>query len=233
MSTYYSAAKPASTINKIRVMIVEDHELVRTGIQHMLINEAAIDVVAEATTGEDAIEISRAQTIDVVLMDVKMPGIGGLEATRRLLRIHPDIKILVVTVCDDSLFPSKLLQAGAYGYLTKGASMKEMVRAIKTVYSGQRYISPEIASQLAIKHLTDDDESPFDKLSERELQVALMISKGIRVNEVSEQLCLSPKTVNSYRYRIFSKLSINNDVELTHLAIRHNILDNMDIPEEF
>ena len=111
--------------------------------------------------------------------------------------------------------------------------MKEMVRAIKTVYSGQRYISPEIASQLAIKHLTDDDESPFDKLSERELQVALMISKGIRVNEVSEQLCLSPKTVNSYRYRIFSKLSINNDVELTHLAIRHNILDNMDIPEEF
>ena len=107
MSTYYSAAKPASTINKIRVMIVEDHELVRTGI-NICSTTRLRRCGCRSHNGEDAIEISRSQTIDVVLMDVKMPGIGGLEATRRLLRIHPDIKILVVTVCDDSLFPSKL-----------------------------------------------------------------------------------------------------------------------------
>ena len=212
----------------INVLIVDDHDLVRTGIKHMLSNAEGINVLGEASTGEEAVKMTRDLMPDVVLMDVKMPGIGGLEATRKLLRILPNVKVLVVTVLDDDLFPSRLLQAGAVGYLTKGASMDEMLQAIHTVQSGQRYISPEVAKQLALKHLVDDHDSPFDALSERELQVMLMITEGMKVQDIAEKLCLSPKTVNSYRYRIFDKLRVKNDVELTHLAIRYHILDMTD-----
>ena len=216
------------TMNKlIRILIADDHDLVRTGIRHMLDSESNFQVVGEANSGEEAVDLGRELVPDVILMDVKMPGIGGLEATRRLIRSLSDVKILIVTVCTDSLFPSKLLQAGAFGYLTKGASLNEMVRAIKSVYAGQRYISPEIASQLAIMHLTDQADSPFEKLSERELQVTMMIVKGMKPTAISEKLHLSPKTINSYRYRIFEKLEIKNDVALTHLAIQHNLLDEL------
>lgn len=212
----------------IRVLLVDDHDLVRTGIRHMLSEADGIEVLGEAESGEEGVSMARDLSPDVVLMDVKMPGIGGLEATRKLLRMCPDVKVLVVTVCDDDLFPSRLLQAGAVGYLTKGASMSEMLQAIRAVFSGQRYISPEVARQLALKHLVDDHESPFEMLSERELQVMLMITRGMKVQDIAKQLCLSPKTVNSYRYRIFEKLGVKNDVELTHLAIRHNVLDIVD-----
>ncbi|MDQ2994460.1 MAG: UvrY/SirA/GacA family response regulator transcription factor [Pseudomonadota bacterium] len=214
----------------IRTLIVDDHPLVRSGIAHMLNNAQGIKVVGEAHSGEDAVKLARELRPDVVLMDLKMEGIGGLEATRKLLRIDPDIKVLVITVCDDDIFPSRLLQAGAAGYLTKGGSSEtEMIQAIRAVHSGQRYISPAVAQQLAFKHLTDSDDSPIESLSERELQVMLMIVHGLRPQEISEKLCLSPKTVNSYRYRLFEKLKVKNDVELTLLAIRHGLLNEEDI----
>jgi two-component system invasion response regulator UvrY len=215
----------------IKVLVVDDHDLVRTGIRRMLDDVQGIKVTGEARSGEEAIKIVREAHPDVVLMDIKMPapGIGGLEATRRILRVDPDIKVLVVTVCDDDLFPAKLLQAGAAGYLTKGASMDEMVQAIRAVHSGQRYISPVVAQQLAFKHITDKDESPFTSLSEREFQVMIMITHGGKPQEISEKLNLSPKTVNSYRYRIFEKLGVKNDVELTLLAIRYGLVDSTSI----
>jgi two-component system, NarL family, invasion response regulator UvrY len=213
----------------IRILIVDDHNLVRHGIQSMLNGVQGVKVVGEASNGEEAVKLARELRPDVVLMDLQMPGIGGLEATRKLLRIDPDIKVLVVTVRDDDIFPSRLLQAGASGYLTKGASDVEMIQAIRAVHSGQRYISPAVAQQLAFKHLTDTDDSPIESLSERELQVMLMIVHGLRPAEISDKLCLSPKTVNSYRYRLFEKLKVKNDVELTLLAIRHGLLDPEDI----
>ncbi len=209
----------------IKVLLVDDHDLIRTGIKRLLTDESAIKVVGEAESGETAITLARQATPNVVLMDVKMPGIGGLEATRKLLRIDPDIKILILTSCDEDPFPSRLLQAGAAGYLTKGCGVDEMIQAIKAVNVGQRYISPVIAQQLALKHLSDEDASPFDSLSERELQVMIMITSGQKVTDISDKLHLSPKTVNSYRYRLFEKLNINTDVELTHLAIRYGLLD--------
>lgn len=209
----------------ITVLIVDDHELVRAGIKSLLSAVSGIKVLAEASNGEDAIKLARDKRPQVVLMDVRMPGIGGLEATRKLLRADPDIKVIALTVCNEEPFPSKLLQAGAAGYITKGSGMEEMVQAIQSVCHGKRYISPEVAQRLALKHLTDDSESPFDTLSEREMQVMLMITAGQKVQEISDKLCLSPKTVNSYRYRLFEKLAVNTDVELTHLAIRHGILD--------
>lgn len=216
----------------IRVMIVDDHDLVRTGIKMMLSDVQGIKVVSEASSGEEAVSIARDQQPDVVLMDVRMPGIGGIEATRKLLRVSPESRILVVTVCDSDLFPTRLMQAGAFGYITKDASMSEMIKAIKTVFQRQRYISQDIANQLAIKALTDNGEPVFDMLSERELQVCLKIIAGGRVQDIADELCLSPKTVNSYRYRIFEKLGVKNDVELTHLAIKHGLLEEISEADE-
>lgn len=209
----------------ITVLIVDDHELVRAGIRSLLSTVNGIKVIGEASTGEEAIKLAREKHPNVVLMDVRMPGIGGLEATRKLLRTDPDLKVIALTVCGEEPFPSKLLQAGAAGYLTKGSGLDEMVQAIHSVFHGKRYISPEVAQQLALKHLSDEKATPFETLSERELQVMLMITSGQKVQEISDKLCLSPKTVNSYRYRLFEKLGVNSDVELTHLAIRHGILD--------
>ncbi|MFI7857498.1 UvrY/SirA/GacA family response regulator transcription factor [Pseudomonas promysalinigenes] len=208
----------------IRVLVVDDHDLVRTGITRMLVDIDGLQVVGEADSGESALKLARELKPDVVLMDVKMPGIGGLEATRKLLRSHPDIKVVAVTVCEEDPFPTRLMQAGAAGYLTKGAGLDEMVQAIRMAFAGQRYISPQIAQQLALKSFQPQG-SPFDALSEREIQIALMIVGCQKVQIISDKLCLSPKTVNTYRYRIFEKLSVTSDVELTLLAVRHGMVD--------
>ena len=208
----------------IRVLVVDDHDLVRTGITRMLADIDGLQVVGEADSGESALKLARELKPDVVLMDVKMPGIGGLEATRKLLRSHPETKVVAVTVCEDDPFPTRLMQAGAAGYLTKGAGLDEMVQAIRLAFAGQRYISPQIAQQLALKSFQPQG-SPFDALSEREIQIALMIVGCQKVQIISDKLCLSPKTVNTYRYRIFEKLSVTSDVELTLLAVRHGMVD--------
>ena len=212
----------------IRVLVVDDHDLVRTGISRMLADIDGLQVVGQAESGEVAIKKSRDLKPDVVLMDVKMPGIGGLEATRKLLRSHPDIKVIAVTICEEDPFPTRLLQAGAAGYLTKGAALEEMIQAIRMVFAGQRYISPQIAQQLALKSFQPKvNDSPFDLLSEREIQIALMIANCQKVQAISDKLCLSPKTVNTYRYRIYEKLSITSDVELALLAVRHGMVDTI------
>lgn len=212
----------------IRVLVVDDHDLVRTGISRMLADISGLQVIGQADSGEDAIRKARELKPDVVLMDVKMPGIGGLEATRKLLRSYPDLKVIAVIICEEDPFPTRLLQAGAAGYLTKGAALEEMVQAIRMVFGGQRYISPQIAQQLALKSFQPQlSESPFDLLSEREIQIALMIANCQKVQSISDKLCLSPKTVNTYRYRIFEKLSITSDVELALLAVRHGMVDTV------
>ena len=131
----------------IRVLVVDDHDLVRTGITRMLADIDGLQVVGQAESGEESLIKARELKPDVVLMDVKMPGIGGLEATRKMMRSHPDIKVVAVTVCEEDPFPTRLLQAGAAGYMTKGAGLAEMVQAIRLVFSGQRYISPQVAQQ--------------------------------------------------------------------------------------
>jgi len=212
--------------------LVDDHDLVRAGVKSLLNEVTDIQVIGEAANGEDAVKVAREKQPNIVLMDVRMPGIGGLEATRKLLRAVPEAKVIALTVCGEEPFPSKLLQAGAAGYLTKGSGIEEMVQAIRAVHLGKRYISPEVAQQLALKHLSDEKASPFDTLSDREMQVMLMITSGQKVQEISDKLCLSPKTVNSYRYRLFEKLTVHSDVELTHLAIRHGILDTKSLETE-
>jgi two-component system, NarL family, invasion response regulator UvrY len=209
----------------IRVLIVDDHQLVRMGTSRLLADVGDVEVVGQAGSGEEAIELVRHLKPDVVLMDVQMPGIGGLEATRRCLRVHPDIKVIAVSMYEDEPYPSKLLNVGAHGYVTKRAAIDEMVRAIKKVVAGQRYVSAEIAQQMALKSFSESEVSPFEILSNREMQITLMIVEGTKVPRISQSLSLSPKTVNSYRYRIFEKLDLSNDVGLTKLAIKHGIIN--------
>ena len=209
----------------LRVLIVDDHQLVRMGTSRLLADVGDVEVVGQAGSGEEAIELVRHLKPDVVLMDVQMPGIGGLEATRRCLRVHPDIKVIAVSMYEDEPYPSKLLNVGAHGYVTKRAAIDEMVRAIKKVVAGQRYVSAEIAQQMALKPFSESEVSPFEILSNREMQITLMIVEGTKVPRISQSLSLSPKTVNSYRYRIFEKLDLSNDVGLTKLAIKHGIIN--------
>lgn len=208
----------------ISVLLVDDHELVRTGIRRLLEDAPGIKVIGEADSGEAAMEAVRTLQPDVVLMDVTMPGIGGLEATRKLTQTHPGLKVIIVTVHSDDPFPSRLLKAGAAGYLTKGAKAEEMVEAIRRVHEGERYLSLEVAQQLALTMLPGA-ESPFDKLSEREMQVMLMLMQGQSMQDISDRLCLSPKTISTYRYRLYEKLGVRNDAELTRLGLRHGMLE--------
>jgi two-component system invasion response regulator UvrY len=210
----------------INVLLVDDHELVRTGIKRILDDVRGFKVVGEAKDGEAAVQFCRQHAPNIVLMDMNMPGMGGLEATKKICRYCPDVKIIVLTVNCEDPFPSKVMQIGAHGFLTKGAGSDEMVRAIRSVHAGQRYIAPEIAQQIALAQVTGrTDENPFQSLSERELQIMLMITKGEKAQDIADRLNLSSKTVNSYRYRMFEKLNVGGDVELTHLAIRHKMID--------
>ena len=209
----------------INVLLVDDHELVRTGIRKILDEVKGMKVIGEAKTGEDAVKFCRQCEPDIVLMDMNMPGIGGLEATKKIIRYSPDIKVIVLTVHSEDPFPTKVMQMGASGYLTKGTGPDEMVNAIRAVNSGQRYLPADIAQQMALNQFKSAEDNPFNDLSERELQIMLMITRGEKVPDISVQLNLSTKTINSYRYRMFEKLHVGNDVELTHLAIRHGMLN--------
>lgn len=211
----------------IKVLLVDDHQLVRAGIRRILDDAEDIEVCGEVGSGEEALKQVKQTRPEVVLMDVNMPGIGGLEATRKLLRLDESLKIIALTVHVDEPYPSRLLEAGALGYLTKGCDEQEILNAIRAVHVGQRYIGADIARQMALSGLSGKTKNPFDKLSQREIQVMMMITQGQKVQEISDILCLSPKTVSTYRYRLYEKLGVSNDVELTHLAIRHHMIDNL------
>jgi len=209
----------------ISVFLVDDHELVRAGIRRILEDIRGIKVAGEAECGENAVKWCRSNPVDVVLMDMSMPGIGGLEAIRKILRFSPGVKVIMLTIHTENPLPAKVMKAGASGYLSKGAAPKEVISAIRAVHSGQRYIASDIAQKIALSHIEPPPSTPFCCLSDRELQIMLMITKGQKVNEISQQLHLSPKTINSYRYRLFNKLNISGDVALTHLAIKHGLFN--------
>ncbi|HKJ95905.1 MAG TPA: UvrY/SirA/GacA family response regulator transcription factor [Gammaproteobacteria bacterium] len=211
----------------INVVLVDDHQLVRTGIRRILDDADDVHVIGEAQSGEEAIKLVGELRPNVVLMDVHMPGMGGLEATRKLLRVAPDARIIALTVHVDEPYPSRLLEAGAFGYLTKGCDEAEIVKAIREVALDRRYISADIAQQMALSGLEGGSRDPFEKLSQREIQVMLMVTEGHRLQEISDRLCLSPKTVSTYRYRLYEKLGVTNDVELTRLVIRHGLIDRV------
>lgn len=213
----------------ISVLLVDDHDLVRLGIRRLLDDVADIEVIAEAADGESALSLTRQHLPDVILMDVTMPGIGGVEATRKLLRINEESRIIGVSVHLDGPCPQHMLDVGAAGYITKGCEFDEMVRAIRTVAAGGRYIGADVAQQMVLRKVSGDD-SPIESLSARELEVMLLVSQGHKLKHISDKLCLSPKTVSTYRTRIFRKLSARSDVELAHMALSLGLIPSQQRP---
>ena len=207
--------------SEIRVLIVDDHDLVRLGFKSLLGAQDGITVVDTLSCGEDAITWCRDNNgnADVILMDVNMPGIGGIGATQRISKSWPDIGIIIVTVHDDGPLPKQLLNGGARGYLTKGNGVDEMITAIKDVHQGKHYIAKDIAQQLALSVLPGET-NPIDTLSTRETQVMMMIAQGTKTQKISEILNLSPKTISTYRMRLHEKLNVSSDIEMLHMAMK-------------
>lgn len=208
----------------ITIILIDDHAIVRSAIRQMLQDVKGVQVIGEAGTGNDGVQLARELRPQIVLLDFKLPDISGLEVTSRLLRLDPGLKILVLSAATNELFPFRILEAGAQGYLTKDCTKEELVRAIRAVYAGQHVISPEIASRLALAKIDDKSNTYFHELTDREMEVLMMVIRGVIVSDIAERLFLSPKTVHSYRSRIFEKLKVENDVALTLLAIREGLI---------
>jgi two-component system invasion response regulator UvrY len=207
----------------IRLMIVDDHELLRLGLRQIFSEFHDIEVAAEAGEGETAIRLCREVRPDVVVLDVSLPGLSGFELTRRLRMCKPPVAVLALSVHEASPFPERMMEAGASGYLTKGCSVSELVQAVRTVARGGRHIGSTIAQKMILNSMDGHNGTPFDSLSAREMEVLMLLSEGHRLSEIADAMHLSPKTVATYKYRIFEKLETRNDVEVTRLAMRYGI----------
>jgi two-component system invasion response regulator UvrY len=211
----------------IKILLVDDHDLVRSGLKSILESNVLFTVIAEKNSGEAALEYLQTASLapDIVLMDINMPGIGGIEATRRIAHAFPAVKVIGVTALKDNPFPAQLFKAGASGYITKGCEATEMFTAIETVMAGEQYLANQVSGKMTLNAMNKSSDDPFAELSEREMQVMLMVTQGYSNQSISDTLFLSPKTISTYRHRLFEKLGVANDVELTHLVIRHGIID--------
>ena len=209
--------------NSIKVILIDDHELVRSGIEHLLGSDPDVDVIAVGASGEEAVKLAEKLNPDIILMDLNMPGIGGTEAIKLILRHNPNAKIIALSVYDDGPIPHQSIQDGAKGYINKGCPVEEMIDAIVTVYKGGNFLSSAVATNLAFSH-NAAEENRFECLTSRELQIVTKILDGYKIPDIATALSISPKTVNTHRYRIHEKLSVNTDVELVKLAINQGLL---------
>jgi len=215
----------------IKVLLVDDHNLVRIGVGRILADQPDIKAVSVAGSGEEALDICRRRGnhFDVVLMDINMPGIGGIETMRQIRRRWPKLPVIILTMHIEDPYPQQLLQAGAAGYLSKAASVDEIVSAIREVRSGRRYIGNDVARGLAVSILPTintgygDDDRQLQQLSQREFQVMSMLIDGLRPQDIATTLNISPKTVSTYRRRIFNKLGLASEAALINFAHRHRI----------
>ncbi len=206
----------------IRVFMVDDHALVRTGMRMILANESDIEVVGEAETGEAALPLIRRLKPDIVLCDLHLPGVSGLEVTERVVRGQPETRVIVVSILEDGPMPRRMIEAGASGYVGKGGDAVELVRAVRDVARGRRYLASNIAQNLALSGIGGND-TPFDALSPRELEVAMLLLQGLRQEDIARRLSLSAKTVNTHKSRLFEKLQIQDTIALARLASQYGV----------
>jgi two-component system, NarL family, invasion response regulator UvrY len=211
-------------MSQINVMLVDDHAVVRMGFKMLLESDSDIKVVAEAENGETAIKSYVEHKPNVVVMDITMPGMGGIEAIERILAKDSGAKILVLSAHEDSVHPKRVLNAGAMGYLTKRSAAEELIKAIRTLANGKKYIEANVAQQMAIQQLSGE-QSPVDVLSEREFEVFMSLARGKTTNEIAESLFLSPRTVGTHLYNIKQKLNANNSAEIALIAMRSGLLE--------
>ncbi|MGA7296657.1 MAG: response regulator [Rhodanobacteraceae bacterium] len=200
----------------VDLVIVDDHELVRAGFRMILEGEDDFRVVGEAGDAESGLRMIKQLKPDIALVDVHLPGCSGLELTERLHRAESPTHVVVLTAIENSRLPRRLLEAGALGYLTKGCPASELMAAVRMAAQGNRYLAPAVAQQLALDSV-NGSESPFDKVTARELEVALMLVRGVMVKDIGTRMSLSPKTISTYKQRLFEKLEIDNSIALAHL----------------
>ena len=209
---------------KLTLLLVDDHAVVRSGFKVLLQTWDDVDVVAEANSGEEALPLYTLHRPDVVMMDIAMAGMGGIEASKRLLALDPQVRILALSAHEDSSYAKRALQAGALGYLSKRTAPEVLIDALRTVARHQRFIDPIIAQRMANQR-TDSDTQDIDKLSPREFEVFILLAKGHSVLEISQSLGLSASTVGTHLYKVKQKLQLSNQSEMTLLAMRHGLLD--------
>lgn len=210
----------------IRVAIVDDHALARAGYRFMFAPHPEFEIVAEGASGEDALRIARDLKPDVIVLDVSMPGISGIEVTQRLAKGGSPVRIAIVTMHGNGPLPRLLLDAGAHAFLTKDCDARELIEAVRRIARGERYLAAAIAQQLALAKASGS-ASPLDQLTARELEVALLFGRGARATEIASRLHISEKTVHTYKSRIYAKLDIHSEAELTLALVRHGLLSEI------
>jgi len=208
----------------IRIFLIDDHALVRTGLRMILAADMRIEVVGEAESGEIALPQIRQLKPNIVLCDLNLPGLSGLEVTERIIKSGLGVQVIVVSVLEDGPMPKRLLEHGASGYVGKGGDARELVRAVHAVALGKRYLSSQIAQNLALSNV-QGESSPFDSLSRREMEIALLLIQGLRQEDIARRLNLSAKTINTHKSRLFLKTGINDTVALARLAAQYQVIE--------
>lgn len=211
-------------MSQIKVLLVDDHAVVRMGFKMLLESAPDIKVVAEAESGEQGVKMYMEHHPDVVVMDITMPGIGGLEAIERIMAKDSTARVLVLSAHEDSVHPKRVLKAGAMGYLTKRSAAEELIKAIRSVADRKMYLEASVAQQMAIQQLSGES-NPVDVLSAREFEVFMALAKGKTTNEIADTLCLSPRTIGTHLYNIKQKLNANNSAEIALIAMRAGLID--------
>jgi NarL family two-component system response regulator LiaR len=221
-------------MDKIKVLIADDHAVVREGTRQILEQEPDIDVVAEAADGEEAVRLAGSSRPDVAIIDIAMPGIDGIEATRQIKELYPAIAVLILSAYDNDQFIFSLLEAGAAGYLLKSIRGRELIDAVRQVHAGESVLHPAIARKVLNRFVPSTDKSarqkPSDMLSERELAVLRLATRGLSNQEIADELCLSLRTVQAHLGHIFNKLQVSSRTEAVVHALKQGWVTLEDIP---
>ena len=208
----------------VRLLIADDHAVVRQGIRQILSDAPEVKIVAEAATGVEALELMRCSDVDLVLLDLSMPGLNGLDVVRQLRHDRPEVRILVLSVHPEEQYAVRVMKAGASGYLTKDSAPEELISALRHIASGHKYVTATLAERLATELEIGNDRLPHEALSDREYQVMLLIAEGLRVQDIAERLSLSAKTVSTYRTRLLRKMNMRTSTELVRYALKHGLI---------
>jgi two-component system, NarL family, invasion response regulator UvrY len=208
----------------IKVGIVDDHAIVRTGLRQFLSEQVDLRVTGEACNGHEALELARAGDVDVMLLDISMPDQSGIDALSAIKARFPDLKVLILSGFPETHYATTLLRQGASGYVNKESDPEEIVKAVRTVALGRRYITPAVAEMLADGMASGGDKPPHETLSERELQVFLRLAQGETIGHMAESMFLSVKTVSTYRTRVMEKLKLQTNSELTYYALKNGLI---------
>lgn len=209
----------------IKILIADDHAIVREGLKQILSESSDLVVVAEASTGQEVLDKIGKDDLDLVVLDIAMPGRGGLDILKEIKSLKPKLSVLVLSMYPEEQYAVRVLKSGASGYLTKESAPVELVKAIRQISQGKKYISPSLAEKLAVDLEISPDRPPHETLSDREYQVMCMIASGKTLKEIADGLSLSIKTISTYRSRILEKMNMRTNAEVTHYAIKNNLVD--------